>query len=181
MKRSILFSAVALLSTLPLLGDQADDYYKAGMAAVSKGDINGARAAFQQTLKLKPNHPYARFQLGKLEGNKSEMIAKRRSNELASVKIPAVSFEGVTLSEALQALGALVDEQVAKAEPKSEFSPNFMVRDPKRELGQREVSLQLKNVPAKVALDYLLEQAGGVARFDEHATVISPAPQSAAR
>ena len=179
MKRSIIIAALALFSSLPLLGNEADAAYKRGMAAVARGDVNAARAAFKQTLEINPKHAYARFQLGKLNGNRGDLIAKARSNQLASIRIPEISLESVTLSEALQALGALVDEQVAKAEPKSDFSPNFMIRDPKKELGEREVSLRLKNVPAKVAFDYLLEQAGATVRYDEHATVVSPAPQSA--
>lgn len=179
MKRFIILATSALFSTLPLLGDQADEAYKQGMAAVAKGDVNGARTAFKRTLQLKPNHAYARFQLGKLEANKGDLISKRRNAELAAVKLPAVEFDKVTLSEGLQALGMLVEKEAAKSDPEKEYNPNFMIRDPKKELGEREVSLRLKNVPATVALKYLLEQAGATVRYDEHATVISPAPQSA--
>jgi tetratricopeptide (TPR) repeat protein len=180
MKRSLILVAFAMIAQ-PAFGSDADEYYKKGMDAVAKGDITGARTAFSETLRLKPDHAYARYQLGKLAENKGELISKRRSNELAAIKVPEVAFEAVTLSEALEALDHLVAEASKKADEKSTYSPNFMIRDPKNELGKREVSLRLKNVPAKVAFDYLLEQAGGVARYDEHAIVIRPAPQSASR
>ncbi|MFC7337411.1 hypothetical protein ACFQY0_09515 [Haloferula chungangensis] len=180
MKRSIIFAAIALIA-LPAFGSEADDYYKKGMDAVAEGDVAAARTAFTKTLRLKPDHAYARYQLGKLSENKGDLISKRRSIQLAAIKLPSVSMDKVTLSEALEALDHLVTEEAKQTDPKITFSPNFMIRDPKNELGEREVSLQLKNVPAKVALDYLLEQAGGIARFDEHATVIRPAPQSASR
>jgi hypothetical protein len=151
------------------------------MEAVEKGDVAGARTAFTEALRLKPDHAYARYQLGQLTENQGQLVAKRRSSQLTSIKLPEVNMDAVTLSEALEVLNHMVAEQSKKADPKSEYSPNFIIRDPKNELGEREVTLRLKNVPAKVALDYLLEQAGGVARFDEHATVIRPAPQSASR
>ena len=180
MKRSIILAAFAMIA-LPAFGSEADDYYKKGMDAIAKGDVAGARTAFNETLRLKPDHAYARYQLGRLAETKGDLVSKRRSIQLAAIKIPVVSLDNVTLSEALEALDHMVNEESKKANPKSAFSPNFLIRDPKNELGEREVSLQLKNVPAKVALDYLLEQAGGIARYDEHATVIRPAPQSASR
>ncbi|MGB6223496.1 hypothetical protein [Haloferula sp.] len=179
MKHSIILAVFAIFA-LPALGADADNSYKLGMDAMAQGDIAGARAAFIETLRLKPNHAYARYQLGRLTENREELIAKRRSNQLAAIKLPSVDMDGVTLSEGLEALDFMVAEQSKKADPKSTYSPNFVIRDPKNELGEREVSLRLKNIPAKVALDYLLEQAGGVANYDEHATVIRPAPQSAA-
>jgi hypothetical protein len=180
MKRSILITALAMV-TLPALGGPADVSYKKGVEAVAKGDAAGASAAFTETLRLKPDHAYARYQLGQLSKNKGQMVAKRRSSQLTAVKLPVVSMDSVTLAEALEALDHMVLEETKKTDAESPYSPNFIIRDPKNKLGEREVSLRLKNVPAKVALDYLLEQAGGIARFDEHATVIRPAPQSASR
>ncbi len=180
MQRSIILAAFGMIA-LPAFGSEADDYYKKGMDAVAKGDVAGARIAFNETLRLKPDHAYARYQLGRLTATKGDLVSKRRSAQLAAIKLPVVSMDNVTLSEALEALEHMVNEESKKADPQSTFSPNFLIRDPKNELGERDVSLQLKNVPAKVALDYLLEQAGGIARYDEHATVIRPAPQSASR
>lgn len=180
MKPSILITVLALIA-LPALGGPADDSYKKGMEAVAKGDAAGAQAAFKETLRLKPDHAYARYQLGQLSENKGKLVAKRRSAQLTAVKLPAVSMDSVTLAEALEALDHMVLVETKKTDAESPYTPNFIIRDPKNEIGEREVSLRLKNVPAKVALDYLLEQAGGVARFDEHATVIRPAPQSASR
>lgn len=180
MKPSILLAALALFA-LPAHGDQATESYKAGMTAMTSGNYQAAQTAFMKTLKLRPDHANARYQLGQLKANKGKIIATKRSSQLAAIKIPKIDLNNVTLSEALVAISGMVDEQVAKAKPKSDFSPNFIIRDPKNKLGEREVSLRLKNVPAKVALDYVLEQAGGIARYDEHATVIKPAPQSASR
>ena len=180
MKRSLILAAFTMIA-LPAFGGEADEQYKKGMDAVAKGDATAARTAFNEALRLKPDHAYARYQLGQLSQTKGNLVSKRRSNELAAIKLPNVSMDKVTLSEALEALDHMVNAEANKADEKSTYSPNFLIRDPKNELGEREVSLQLKNVPAKVALDYLLEQAGGIARYDEHATVITPAPQSASR
>jgi TolA-binding protein len=41
-------------------------------------------------------------------------------------------------------------------------------------IAAREVTLQVKNVPAKAMFEMLLEQAGAVAKYEEHAIVIRP-------
>lgn len=161
------------LAAMPAFADQADDYYQKGLAAITRGEPEQAAAAFRKALSLRPDHAYARFQLGKLQGQAGQLKAKRREGELTKVKLDEVNFDGVTLSEALTALNHMVEKKTAK-DGKEGVTPNFMVQDSSGKLGDTEVTLRLKNVPAKIALDYLLEQAGGKARYDEHAIVILP-------
>lgn len=172
-----LFLAAA---TVPAFAQTADEFYRRGMEAVSRGDADAARASFSEALRLRPDHPYARYQLGQLRGQTAHLTAKRREAQLAAVTLPNVDFRDVGLSEALAALGLMIEQQTKKGEDDAGFSPNFMVQDPSGQLAERPVSLQLKGIPAKAALDYLLQQTGSTARFDEHAIVIRPAGSPAA-
>lgn len=176
MKSIHLFAVLAIsISISPALADKADDAYRKGMSAIAAGDVSAARSAFQEALKLRPNHAYARFQLGQLDQDNGQITARKRASELASVRLPNVEFKDVPLSDALIALNQLVEDASAQQFGKDKsLTPNFNIQDPTGRLSQKEVTIQLKNVPAKAALDYLLQQAGAKVRYDEFATVITP-------
>ena len=57
------------------------------------------------------------------------------------------------------------------------FSPNFMIQDPDKKLGEQLVTLQVKAVPAKAVFEMLLQQAGAVAKYEEHAIIVKPVPR----
>ncbi|BCX47694.1 hypothetical protein HAHE_16020 [Haloferula helveola] len=165
-----------LLTATPAFAQTADEYYNAGVKAMNRNDPATARTAFEKALQLRPDHPYARYKLAALKTQAGNMLAKRKETELGGIRLPEVEFRDVTLSEALSALNSMVETESTKKKGEDDaFTPNFMVQDPTGKLGDREVSLSLKNIPAKAALDYLLQQAGGIARYDEHAIVIRPA------
>lgn len=169
---AILFS----LATLPLAAQSADDAYKRGMSAMNSGDVEIARKSFSEALRIDPNHAHARYQLGVLKQQEGQLVGKKRANQLAAVTLDKVDFSRVTLSEALQGLDQLIADQ--QSESKDPFTPNFMIQNGSSDLGEREVTIRLRGVPAKTALDYLLQQAGATARYDKHATVIRPAGES---
>jgi tetratricopeptide (TPR) repeat protein len=171
---SLLITAAAL--SLSCFAEEADAFYRKGLAAMKQGRVETAAASFRKALALRPDHAQARYQLGQLPTMSDALKARRRESQLAGVRIPEIDFRDVSLSEALQALGTMIEKESAESlgEDKA-IIPNFMVQDPTGKLGDQAVTLRLKNIPAKAALDYLLQQAGGIARFDEHATVIRPA------
>ncbi len=175
MKTSVLLLAL-LAVTIPVSADEADQYYRQGMAAIQQGNPDAAKAAFQTALKLRPDHAQARYQLGQLPARAEGLKAQRRENEIGSIMLPAIDFEEVALSEALAALGQMIETESARTlgEDKA-LVPNFMVQDPGGDLGSKEVTLRLKNIPAKAAINYLLQQVSATARYDEHATVVRPA------
>jgi hypothetical protein len=49
-----------------------------------------------------------------------------------------------------------------------------MIQDPSSKLADSQVTLMVKNVPAKAAFDMILQQAGAVAKYEEHAIVVKP-------
>jgi tetratricopeptide (TPR) repeat protein len=174
--KSIILVITLIASALPALANDAERLYRMGLAAMQEGRPEVAEQAFRQALKIQPGHAQARYQLGQLPAQAERLKAQRREAELGQVRLPAIDFSGVTPNEALAALGQMIETESAKSRGEEKaLTPNFMVQDPAGALGAKEVNLRLKNVPAKAALDYLLQQVGATARFDEHATVIRPA------
>jgi hypothetical protein len=58
------------------------------------------------------------------------------------------------------------------------FAPNFMVQDPSNKFAETTVTLMVKNVPANAVLDMMLKQAGGIAKYEQHAIIIKPVPKT---
>jgi tetratricopeptide (TPR) repeat protein len=146
---------------------QAEAFYQKGVIAEKAGDPVTARSSYMQALKLNPNHPDARFKVGELQRTSGSISAKGREAKFGKAVIPKIILEEAPLSEALQALGMAM-EKAAPGEP----APTFIVEDPAKALDSVRISLQLKGVPAKGVLDYILAQGGAKARYDEHAIVI---------
>jgi hypothetical protein len=174
MKR-LVFALAALAFCLPLRADPVTDAYKKGMAAVERGDVEAARASFNEALRLQPNHPHARFQLNELNRNADAIAARVREKELAKYTLDQVDFHDVEASEAILALGIMVEKKSEK-----KFSPNFTIQDPGKVLEQRKVTLQLKGVPASAVLKMIAEQSGALVIYEKHAIIVR-GPEGAAK
>lgn len=148
---------------------KAQGYYLQGLAAEKAGDPDAARKAYNVALKLHPNHANARFSLGQLKINSASIAAKGRESKFGEVMIPEFRLDGASLQDALDALGIIVGKQ-----SKDQVTPNFIIEDPKKELESAKISLNLKSMPSRAVLKYLLDQSGAKARYDEHAIVILP-------
>ncbi len=164
-----LIPVIVLLACLPAHADRVADIYKEGLIAVDQGNVKAAELAFREVLRLQPNHPHARFQLGELQRNQGSVAARARQRKMGEFQIDQVNFDKVELSDALEALTMLVEK---KSEGK--FSPNFMIQDPSNKFAGSEVTLTVKNLPANAALKMILQQAGGVAKYEEHAIIVKP-------
>jgi tetratricopeptide (TPR) repeat protein len=164
---------LAVLAVLPVRADTAADLYKQGMTAMDEGNVRAAELAFTEALRLQPNNANVRYQLGQLKQNQDSIAARARSRQLEQYRIDQIDFSKTEVSEAIVALGMLIEK---KSEGK--FSPNFMIQDPSNKLGDREVTLQVKNLPARAALNMILAQAGASARFEKHAIIIVPRPST---
>jgi len=167
----LLFGTTALLQAEPVQtpAGKAEAAYAKGVAAEKAGDAPGARTAYLEALAANPRHANARYRLGELKRNAAKIAARGREGALGGVTVPEIRFEDVSLQEALDALGVVIGKQV-----KDETVAGFIVQDPDGKLSDARITLHLKNVPAKTALDYIVSQAGAKARYDEHATVILP-------
>lgn len=147
----------------------AEALYRQGQAAEKAGDPAAAQKAYSAALKANPNHANARYSLGQLKITSGAIAAKGREAKFGAVMIPEFKLDAATLQESLDALRIFVEKQ-----SKDQVTPNFVIQDPKNQFAATKITLNLKLMPAKAVLQYLLEQSGAKARFDEHAIVISP-------
>ena len=148
---------------------QAEQYYNQGLAAEKAGDPVAAKKAYSQALLLNPQHANARYRAAELKIEGSAIAAKGREAKFGQEIIPQIVLEGASLQESLDAL-RLTLEKVSGPD----HVPNFIVQDPEKKLDKARISLQLKGVPAKGVLNYILTQSGAKATYDEHAVVIVP-------
>jgi tetratricopeptide (TPR) repeat protein len=149
--------------------NQAEAFYRQGIAAEKAGDPDAARQAYLRALKADSRHANARFSLGQLKLTSAAIAVKGREAKFAAVIVPEIKLDEASLKESLDALQIIVEKQ-----SKDQVTPNFVVNDPQNTLAGAKISLVLKNMPAKSVLQYLLDQSGARARFDEHAIVIQP-------
>lgn len=147
----------------------ADACYRQGQAAERSGDPDAARKAYLEALKLNPKHANATYALGQLRINAASISARGRELKFGAVTVPEFKLADATLQDSLDALTIIVDR-----ESKNSVAPNFVVQDPKNQLSSARLNLNLKALPAKAVLKYVLDQANAKARFDEHAIVIEP-------
>lgn len=167
----IITLAVACALVAPALAQtpaqQAVSQYQKGQAAEKAGDPTAAKEHYTQALKLDPKNADARYSIGQLKLNSASIAAKGREAKFGAVIVPSFQLDEATLPEALAALGKIVEK-----ESKEEVTPNFVIEDPKNVLADKKISIQLKNMPARGVLKYLMDQAGAKPRYDEHAVVI---------
>jgi len=168
MKKLIL--ALIALTAIPAHADKAAEMYQAGVTAVKEGDIQTAENSFREALRLRPTYADARYQLSNLKNQRDAIVARGRAKKLSQYTIDQVDFNKAELSEALAALGVMVEEKSEK-----KFSPNFVIQDPSKKLGETIVTVQVKGVPASGVLDMLVSQAGATVKYEEHAIIIKPA------
>jgi tetratricopeptide (TPR) repeat protein len=157
----------AFAQTPPASAPTADSAYQSGVAAEKAGDPVAAEKFYSQALQLNPNHANARYSLGQLKINAPRIAAKAREDKFGSVMIPVFQLDQATLQEAITALGLIIEK-----ESKEQVTPNFVIEDPKKQLADQKISLNLKNMPAKAVMKYLTDQTGTKVRYDEHAVVV---------
>jgi tetratricopeptide (TPR) repeat protein len=148
---------------------KAGSYYHQGTVAMKDGKFDLAQRYFHEVLKIYPSHPQAKRQLLYIQANRNKLEVKKRQGSLGKVMIPKVDMDQVSVRESLEIFTAYV----AGASEKK-VNPSVIVQDPKGVFKGKTVTLNLHKVPANTLLRYILDQAGGVARFDAHAIVITP-------
>lgn len=175
MRKPIVLATACLLSSAapalsaPATANSSASLYQQGRSAEKAGDPAAAQAFYEKALKADPNNPDARYSLGQIKINGPKIAAKGREEKFGAVMIPVYQLSEASLQEALDALSTIVGK-----ESKETVSPNFVIDDPKESLAGRKITLNLKAMPAKAVMKYLMDQSGAKARYDEHAVVISP-------
>lgn len=169
---AITSSALAEISTKPqtITAEQkVEAYYKRAERAFNDGDKKTATDSLRRALKINPNHGPSYALALQLKKGGPVFKAKGRQNQLASIILPEIELRDIPLSDALQILSTLIEE---KSEQK--FFPNFVIQDQTGTLRKKKVSLNLKNVPANVVLDYLVKMTEASVKFSEYAITVAP-------
>lgn len=147
----------------------ADAAYARGQAAEKAGDPEAAKQAYLAALQANPKHANARFSLGEVKLHATEIAATGRETKFGAVMVPEFNLTDATLKEALAFLSKVVDKQSA-----GKVVANFVIQDPKNQFAEIKISMQLKNMPARAVMKYLMDQSGAKARYDEFAIVVKP-------
>lgn len=174
MKKSIILATVCILSTgaIALAVDTppvtSASLYQQGRSAEVANDPVAAQSFYEKSLKADPNNANARYSLGQIKIHGPKIAAKGREEKFGAVMIPVFQLNEASLQEALDALGMMVEK-----ESKEAVMPNFIIEDPKQKLADRKITLNLKAMPAKAVMKYLMDQSNAKARYDEHAVVVS--------
>ena len=148
---------------------QAEVRYRQGLAAEKAGDPVAARQAFEEALRINPNHAHARYNLGQVKINAASIAARGRESKFGAVMVPEYKLDEASLQDSLDALRLIVEK-----ESKNEVTANFVIQDPQNKLSAAKISLKLKSMPSRAVLGYVLDMAGAKARYDEFAIVITP-------
>jgi len=146
----------------------SSSYFIQGQAAEKAGDPAAAEEFYKKALKLDPKNASAIYSLGQIKIHGPAIAAKGREEKLGAVMIPVFQLQGASLQEALDALGLMIEKQ-----SEEKVTPNFVIEDPKQVLADRKISLNLKAMPTKAVMKYLVDQTGTKVRYDEHAVVFS--------
>ena len=151
---------------------QADSFYRKGIAAEKAGDPVAAKSAYEAALKANPKHADARYKLGQVKIHSKSIAAKGNKAKFDPVIIPEIKLADASFQESVELLRLMVEK-----ESKGKVNPNFIINDPKGKLSGVKVNLVLRNMPAQAVMKYLLEQSGASARYDKYAIIISPGPR----
>ena len=148
---------------------KVEAFYKQAEQAYQDGDIEGAKSALRNVFAINRNHGPSYALALKLKGSGNDFKMKARQRQLAAVILPVVDFDAMPLSYALKTLSKLVEET-----SKDKVIPNFVIHDKSNTLKDKIVTLNLKQVPANVVLDYLMNLSNATAKFGQYAITIKP-------
>jgi len=148
---------------------RANSLYKQGVIAMNEGKYDIARTTFREVLRINPKHLPARKKILFISSNKKSLAIRDRKNALRKVLIPKVYLDKATVRESLDMLAFQVER-----ESKQKTTPNFIIQDPTGAFKNSRVTLRLERIPAETLLRYIVDQAGGYIRHDNHAVIVSP-------
>lgn len=149
--------------------NSANSLYQQGVIAMNEGKYDIARMSFEEVLRINPRHLPARKKLHYITENRNSLDIKNRKDALRRVTIPKVNLDKATIREALNVLAVQIER-----ESKQKLAPNFIVQDPAGAFKGSSVTLRLNRIPAETLLRYIVDQAGGTIRYDNHAIVVRP-------
>lgn len=163
------FSEVSAKQSRISAAQKVEAYYKQAEEAFNNGDKQATAEALRSALQINPKHGPSYALALKLKKSGPAFKVQARQRQLASVILTEVDLKETPLSEALQTLATLIEEKSEK-----KIYPNFVIQDQSGKLKNIPVTLNLKNVPASVVLEYLMKQSQAAAKYSEYAITVRP-------
>lgn len=146
--------------------------YNQGLA-IKSTDPDKAILYFKKVLQLAPQHSNAQYQISNIRLNRDKILKLKKSKKMSArfkqMKFEVIDFSGEPLSDALDNMYAYMDRDYGE-----DHGVNFIIKDPQSKIRNKPVTLRLKNIPADVALNYIVQQAGAKFKYGQYAIEISP-------
>ena len=159
---SLMFSSVAFAADLQRVLSE-------GQTAMLRGDLEGAKRAFQMAYQIDPHNAVAIGYLRQIAvAEKKEGGSATAEKQLAAVTISQVQFKEATFSAALDALKKKVAEGSG-----GKLAANFVVQPGVDQ--NTPVTLSLTNIPVTEAIRYIAELVNAKVEYQKYAIVIKPA------
>jgi hypothetical protein len=147
-----------------------------GQAAYMKGDVEGAKSAFEMVYSMDSRNITAINFLKKIaaeKGTKKGPVPIER--QVASVMIPQIQFKDATLGSALDYMKRAVNKESG-----GKVAVNFVVQLPPEQINTQTVTLSLSQVPFSEALKYLGTVASLDFVYEKYAIKVVPKNDAAA-
>ena len=164
----VLALVVGLLTPALKAGDDLHVIYEEGRAYFNAGQWDLAREKLALVAAKNPSHAPTMAMLAQIQqklGVDNTMLRKSYS----TVIIDKIEFSDAALDEAIEAVRIL-----SKKATNGKIIPNIIMKDP--EIGKKQVSLNLTNIPLSEVLNYLSKLAGAKLTYEKNAVMFaSPA------
>lgn len=148
---------------------KVEQYYKLAEKSYIDGDLVKTQQALQRSLALNPQHGPSYALAIKTRQNRAKFGIQARQRELAKVILPEIDFNDLPFEDVLRDLNDLIEQTTDGV-----VTPNMVLIDKNDSIKQKKVTLKMKQVPATVVLDYVLNIAGATAKYDQYSITIRP-------
>ena len=144
---------------------------KEGQESYQKGDIEGAKSAFEMVYSLDSRNITAINYLTRIRAMKGTAPkgGVPIERQVASVMIPQIQFRDATLGSAVDYLKKAADKQTG-----GKVAVNFVVKLPPEQITTQTVTLALNQVPFTEAVKYLASVANLDVEYQQYAIVLKP-------
>lgn len=162
-----LLAALGLVSGSPAAEPTLDELHRAASKAFERGDVANAETLGRRVLAASPNHVPTLDLMSRIQDSKKAAARQAIKPKLAAVKFEKIKFDGESFRDAV---GVIRRKLAEKQTP-----VNILIMDPSGKLHESEVSaIDLDNIPATSALEYLAEGANARVVYRADSVVISP-------
>jgi hypothetical protein len=160
-------AALALVGSAPAAEPTIEDLHRAAAKAFESGDIATAEAVSRRVLTAVPNHIPTLDLVTRINDSKKAAARQAIKPKLAAVNLEKVKFDGESFRGAVGVIRRKLAEK--------QVPVNILIMDPTGKLHETEVSaIELNNIPATSALEYLAEGANAKVVYRADSVVIAP-------